>query len=473
MDKSDSGSGDFEPITSLASFGEDLQRKLDGTSLEMAEIAGLVAEIGSFVANQASLFGRLEQMLGALAEELQVIGGAGRETERAALSAATQSAQSSDAAASAMPAIRSLVGAVETFGVRLSDLDESLGAVRQTSGTIRVISRQINMLSLNATIEAARAGDAGRGFAVVAKEVKTLSRQTDGATGQIDTTLGRLSANISALAGASGDALAVAGSVNQGVGVITAALADSKQSFDLIEAKVGNIASAVASSLANCQDLMSQIKPFSQGVTETADRLKLVDGRVQACLDHSEELMNQLAGSPLPTKDGRFLTVLEQAVGRVTEAFEGALARGEITADDLFDEEYRPIAGSDPQQYLTRFTALTDRLLPPIQEEMLNFDDRVVFCAAVDRNGYLPTHNQKFSAPQGADPAWNNAHCRNRRLFNDRTGLRAGRNRAPFLLQTYRRDLGKGQFAMMKDLSMPILVQGRHWGGLRFAYRTD
>jgi hypothetical protein len=47
-----------------------------------------------------------------------------------------------------------------------------------------------------------------------------------------------------------------------------------------------------------------------------------------------------------------------------------------------------------------------------------------------------------------------------------------GRNRERFLLQTYRRDLGGGNFALMKDLSMPILVNGRHWGGLRLGYRV-
>ncbi|HCF18766.1 MAG TPA: chemotaxis protein, partial [Rhodospirillum rubrum] len=69
----------------------------------------------------------------------------------------------------------------------------------------------------------------------------------------------------------------------------------------------------------------------------------------------------------------------------------------------------------------------------------------------VDRNGYLPTHNQKFSKPQGPDPVWNNANSRNRRIFNDRTGLAAGRNTRPFLVQTYRRDMGGGSFIMMKD----------------------
>jgi methyl-accepting chemotaxis protein len=90
----------------------------------------------------------------------------------------------------------------------------------------------------------------------------------------------------------------------------------------------------------------------------------------------------------------------------------------------------------------------------------------------VDRNGYLPTHNLKFSQPQGDDPDWNAAHCRNRRIFNDRVGLRAGQNTKPVLLQTYRRDMGAGRFVMMKDLSAPIHIQGRHWGGLRLAYRT-
>lgn len=104
---------------------------------------------------------------------------------------------------------------------------------------------------------------------------------------------------------------------------------------------------------------------------------------------------------------------------------------------------------------------------------MLNFDPRVVFCVTVDRNGYLPTHNNIFSKPQGADPVWNNANCRNRRMFNDRTGLRAGQNTQPFLLQTYRRDMGGGSFVLMKDLSIPIIVKGRHWGGLRLGYRVE
>ena len=121
--------------------------------------------------------------------------------------------------------------------------------------------------------------------------------------------------------------------------------------------------------------------------------------------------------------------------------------------------------------YPFQILQFADRVLPTVQEPVLDMDRRVVFCAAVDRNGYLPTHNRKFSQPQTADPVWNMAHCRNRRIFDDRVGLKAGRNTDAFLLQVYRRDMGGGNFVLMKDVSAPITVEGRHWGGLRLAYK--
>jgi len=98
----------------------------------------------------------------------------------------------------------------------------------------------------------------------------------------------------------------------------------------------------------------------------------------------------------------------------------------------LFDTDYQPVQRSEPLQALTRFTDFTDRCLPTLQEPALGFDSRVVFCAAIDRNGYLPTHKNVFSQPQGGDAVWNAAHSR---IFDDRVSLQAGRNTAPFLLQ--------------------------------------
>jgi methyl-accepting chemotaxis protein len=152
--------------------------------------------------------------------------------------------------------------------------------------------------------------------------------------------------------------------------------------------------------------------------------------------------------------------------------FETAVARGEVSIEDLFDQQYVPVAGSNPAQFVTRFTAFTDRVLPAIQEPLLGLDPRVAFCAAVDVRGYLPTHNLKFSLPQRDDVVWNMANCRNRRMFDDRTGIAAASHVKKFLLQTYRRDMGGGQFVLMKDASAPVFVAGRHWGAVRVGYKV-
>ena len=94
-----------------------------------------------------------------------------------------------------------------------------------------------------------------------------------------------------------------------------------------------------------------------------------------------------------------------------------------------------------------------------------------MFCVAWARGGYLPTHNPEYSQQPGNDPAWNAAYCRNRRLFNDRAVQKVAANTKPFLLQTYRRDMGGGKFMLMKDLSSPIFVNGRHWGAFRIGFR--
>jgi methyl-accepting chemotaxis protein len=43
----------------------------------------------------------------------------------------------------------------------------------------------------------------------------------------------------------------------------------------------------------------------------------------------------------------------------------------------------------------------------------------------------------------------------------------------PYELQTYRRDMGGGNFVLMKDLSSPIHVRGRRWGAFRMGFRQS
>ena len=211
---------------------------------------------------------------------------------------------------------------------------------------------------------------------------------------------------------------------------------------------------------------------LNDGVQASVANLGAAAENFDGLVSFAERLVGLIAHSGVETPDSALIARCMADAARAGTLMEKAIESGVIRRDDLFDETYRPIEGSDPVQYMTRFTELTDRLMPEIQEAMLEADSRVAFCAAIDRKGYIPTHNHIYSQPQGTDPVWNAANCRNRRIFNDRTGLAAGRNTEPFLMQTYRRDMGGGVFVLMKDLSAPIVVHGRHWGGLRIGVRV-
>lgn len=157
----------------------------------------------------------------------------------------------------------------------------------------------------------------------------------------------------------------------------------------------------------------------------------------------------------------------------ISMALEEAVSEGKLGRDTLFDNAYAPIEGSNPLQYRTRFLDAVEEILPPIQEPLLAGDKRMVFCAAVDRNGYLPVHNRIYSQTQRpGETAWNTANCRNRRIFDDRAGLAAARNVRPYLIQNYPRDMGNGIIIMMTEIDAPIRVFGKHWGGFRTAYKN-
>jgi len=210
---------------------------------------------------------------------------------------------------------------------------------------------------------------------------------------------------------------------------------------------------------------------LAKDVDLSSSHLKHADERVTKLLDLSESLIAMIADSGVETSDAPLIRVVVETAKRISDIFETAITRGEITLDGLMDENYRQIPGTDPKQYMTNYVEFTDRVLPAIQDPIQKSDPRIVFCVAWAKGGYLPTHNANYRLPQGKDPVWNNANCRNRRLFNDRAVKRVAANTKPFLLQTYRRDMGGGNFVLMKDASSPIFVRGRHWGAFRLGFR--
>ena len=423
-----------------------------------ADFAGAIRGI----ATQAAELGRGAAELDGVIEDVVAAssGQVGAITQLAAdMQAMVQSNRAIEASGEASRvAMGQARAAVAHVGEGVLGVVTSLRDVAGAATEITQIALQTRLVAFNATVEAKRAGEAGAGFAVVAEAVKDLAAKVEQSSKQIMSTVTQLDARIDSLAA----------SITEGRDATQRGA--FHQALAQVEASVAEIVAATRRNLETCQAVTAEVGAMAASVGASADTLKRVNANTRGFLKASENLAEITNDCGAVTPDTPFIEAVQSGAAQLSAALEQAVADGRISMADLFDEKYQPVPGSNPAQVMTRFVALTDELFPPVQESLLAFDSKVVFCAAVDRNGYLPTHNLKFSQPQGHDPLWNAANARNRRVFNDRTGLAAGRNERRFLLQTYRRDMGGGKRVLMKDLSAPITVQGRHWGGLRLAY---
>ena len=221
---------------------------------------------------------------------------------------------------------------------------------------------------------------------------------------------------------------------------------------------VGGVLTARIASIGSCQ-----LRLVNQSALGLHFKFENLDDGTRSTLE------GKLA--KIRSENIEFIDRAIKAAKRISSLLEGAITQRKISLDDLFDNTYVPIPGSDPIQHRTRFLELLESILPDIQEPLLASDKRMIFCAAVDRNGYLPVHNKIYSATQRPGEAiWNTAHCRNRRIFDDRAGLSAGRVVRPYIIQNYPRQMGD-RIDMMWEIGVPIRVFGKQWGGFRTAYK--
>jgi methyl-accepting chemotaxis protein len=165
--------------------------------------------------------------------------------------------------------------------------------------------------------------------------------------------------------------------------------------------------------------------------------------------------------------DMEMAKVAKDCAGEILEQFDLLLSSGQLNVAQLFDTFYVPIPNTDPQKYHTAYDKLATGIIRPILDKYLEKDPRIIYVIAVDKNGYLPTHNTRFSQPLTGDPDHDYKWNQSKRIYTNRMGLKAARNTDPQLMQikSY-----KGK-RIITDMSVPIFIKKRHWGAVRVGYR--
>lgn len=455
--------------TEINRLTRDLSRSTSHNALSAAGVAFSVKQLA----------GKLQSQLGAaekIVSSADVMIATEQQTaqlSQLALTASIEARQSSDAGIGVLGDSITLMHSLSERAVGSRQMIEALSQrseeIQRVTLVIQSIASQTNLLALNAAIEAARAGEHGRGFAVVADEVRGLAGRTANATEEV----GQMVADIQQRTAQVVEQIRqLSSDLDSGVDQVELTgqhLENIARLAAGVESQVGEIAKGAETNQEQLSGLFVAVQQMRSDLAISDEQTrKLADAAVQM-EGQAETISERLAEVGLDDYHQRVYDLAREGASQIAARFEADISENRITLDDLFDRSYQPIPNTLPAKFQTRFDRYTDQVLPAIQEPILSRHDGLVFVIACTPQGYVPTHNKAFSHPLTGDVSVDTVKSRSKRKFDDRTGIRCGSHQQAVLLQTYTRDTGE----LMHDLSVPIMVRGRHWGGLRMGYKPQ
>lgn len=345
-----------------------IAHQASGLGKESADLNGMIEDLAAMSGRQAATFTTLVQEIDAMVQANRAI---------------------SDVTKASNASVLRARQTVENVGQGVAGVTDTLAQVATAASEITQIALQTRLVAFNALVEARRAGDAGRGFGVVAEAVKDLATRVEQSSSLITSTVKQLDVRIRDLArdiASKEDAQPDSGRGDS----FHAAVAE-------VERGVDDIAAAAQKNLEGCAGVIASVRGLSQQVAGSSAELQNARKKTEGFLALSEELIEMAAESGIQTEDTPFIESALALAQQVGQLFAQALDEAAITTADLFDDKYQLIRGSNPEQFTTRFTAFCDRTLAEMLEQTLHWSPKISFGVVTDMQGYVPTHNRKYS----------------------------------------------------------------------------
>ncbi|WP_336961322.1 methyl-accepting chemotaxis protein [Sphingobium aquiterrae] len=449
----------------------DLGERSGDIALQCSETAGFLGEVNARIRADAGQLNGLHADMAVLDSSHDESVNAAQELGLTARRAGTIITDGHEAAALSLEEVSRLIAHVTGLEGHLRRFLSVIEAVGGISDELAMIARQTRMLGVNAAIEAARGGEDARGFAVVADEIRRLAEQSGASAASVNDKLGQLDGDARALIEGVEANIARGHGVSAHIDTLRTTLTEIASLVGQFQERSDAILGCTDAAGAAVTALHGALAGFTRSATQSAGQVNEARIKLERLEGLANDMLNTSAHSGGRTRNSHYIALAEQGADEVSDLIGRALREGRLSADALFDTQYRAIEGADPRQYLNGFTDFADRIIQPLLDRRTAEDPAIVGCCLIDMNGYLPTHiSARSQPPRTDDRMWNMEHARNRQIFMDSQTRRALDGDDDFFLFTYRQDLGDGRYRALRSVFVPLAFEGRRWGVYEVGY---
>lgn len=434
------------------------------------DVAGIVQGVIDSFGHLRSEYVELQGTVRALDDDQRKVLEASDEARLLSERAIDRLAQGSELIGNSLGQIGNLLGLVETLTQHVTGFAAAMDQVRRSSQEIEQIAETTNILALNATIEAMRAGEQGRTFAVVANEVKTLASETRKATEEIGRTIDMLGAEaeqviekIQVGATASAEAKSSVTAIESTLQGVTELISEVDQQQDQIARNTATISDHVH----RVQDVL---RDFDGAVSDNENKLATAHDRMEDLELTASDMFDKLVKAGLSPQDSVMVERAIEHCHSLARIAEEAIASGELTMEQLFDQNYRQVPGTNPPLYRTTLSDWADRRWRPVIDSVVAEGGGIKMCSPADMNGFLPTHVSAHSRQPTGDLAHDTKYCRNGRIILEGVDLVSKNSKDAYTMAVYRQEGDGKNYIVVRNVYVPLFINGRRWGDSELAY---